>query len=103
MNLLVLTGLVIGVLAFIFSMLGLGGAMVYIPAFTWLGFDMKTVAIPTGLLLNGVTALSAATYYLRAKMVDIRGSVPLIVTSLIAAPIGALVTPYAPRGQQTAG
>ncbi|WP_417808161.1 sulfite exporter TauE/SafE family protein [Thioclava sp.] len=94
MNLLVLTGLVIGVLAFIFSMLGLGGAMVYIPAFTWFGFDMKTVAIPTGLLLNGVTALSAATYYLRANMVDIRGSVPLIVTSLIAAPIGAQVTPY---------
>ena len=59
---------IILLLAFIFSMLGLGGAMLYIPVFTWFGFAMKSVAIPTGLLLNGVTALSAAIYYLRAKM-----------------------------------
>ena len=58
---------VILVLAFIFSMLGLGGAMLYIPVFHWFGYDFKSVAIPTGLLLNGITALSAAIYYLRAK------------------------------------
>ena len=54
---------VIFVLAFVFSMLGLGGAMLYIPVLHWFGFDFKSVAIPTGLLLNGITALSAAIYY----------------------------------------
>ncbi|RKZ93220.1 MAG: sulfite exporter TauE/SafE family protein, partial [Gammaproteobacteria bacterium] len=44
---LIILTLLIFVLAFIFSMLGLGGAMLYIPLFTWFGFDLKEVAIPT--------------------------------------------------------
>ena len=87
---------VILVLAFIFSMLGLGGAMLYIPVFHWFGYDFKSVAIPTGLLLNGITALSAAIYYLRAKMVDIKGAVPLIISSFIGAPVGAYFTRLVP-------
>ncbi len=87
---------VIFLLAFIFSMLGLGGAMLYIPVFHWFGFDFKSVAIPTGLLLNGFTALSAAAYYLRAKMVDIKGSLPLIITSFVGAPVGAYFTRFFP-------
>ena len=84
------------VLAFIFSMLGLGGAMLYIPVFHWFGYDFKSVAIPTGLLLNGITALSAAVFYLRSKMVDIKGSVPLIISSFIGAPVGAYFTRLVP-------
>lgn len=87
-------GFVILLLAFVFSMLGLGGSLLYIPVFTWFGFEMKSVGIPTGLLLNGVTALSAAIYYLRARMVDVRGAVPLIVTSFVSAPLGAMCTRY---------
>lgn len=93
--LILLTSIIL-VLAFLFSMLGLGGSMLYIPVFTWFGLGMKSVAIPMGLLLNGVTALSAATYYLRGKMVDVRGALPMVVTSLIAAPIGALLTRFVP-------
>ncbi len=89
---MVALSLVILVLAFLFSMLGLGGAMLYIPVFTWFGLGLKTVAIPTGLLLNGVTALSAAIYFLRARMVDVRGAIPMIATSVIAAPVGAMLT-----------
>ncbi len=92
----VIVSLVILVLSFIFSMLGLGGAMLYIPVFKWFGYNFKTVAIPTGLLLNGVTALSAAIYYLKSKMVDIRGSIPMIVTSFIGAPLGAYITRFVP-------
>jgi uncharacterized membrane protein YfcA len=87
---------VILLLSFIFSMLGLGGAMLYIPVFHWFGFDFKSVAIPTGLLLNGITVLSAAIYYLRAKMVDIKGSLPLIITSFVGAPVGAYFTRFFP-------
>ena len=87
---------VILLLSFVFSMLGLGGAMLYIPVFHWFGFDFKSVAIPTGLLLNGITALSAAVYYLRAKMVDVKGSMPLIITSFVGAPVGAYFTRFFP-------
>ncbi|MEJ2683787.1 MAG: sulfite exporter TauE/SafE family protein [Candidatus Sulfobium sp.] len=89
---LAFTSCVILVLAFIFSMIGLGGAMLYVPVFHWLGFDFKTEAIPTGLLLNGITAVSAAIVYFRAKMVDVKGSVPLIVSSFLGAPVGAYLT-----------
>ena len=48
MTVLTLLGLVILLLAFVFSMLGLGGALLYVPVFTWFGFEMKTVAIRDG-------------------------------------------------------
>lgn len=83
---------IIFILGFLFSMLGLGGAMLYIPVFHWFGFDFKSVAIPTGLFLNGITALSAAIYFYREKMIDIKGGMPMVVTSFIGAPIGAWFT-----------
>ncbi len=89
---LAIVTMVIMALSFVFAMLGLGGAMLYIPAFHWFAYDFKSVAIPTGLLLNGITALSAAVFYFRAKMVDIKGSIPLIITSFIGAPLGAYFT-----------
>ncbi len=88
--------LLIFVLAFIFSMLGLGGAMLYIPVFTWFGFDLKDVAIPTGLFLNSITALSAAIYYYRSKMVDVKGAAPIILAAIMAAPVGAHFTHLIP-------
>jgi len=84
--------MIILVLSFFFAMLGLGGAMLYIPVFHWFAYDFKTVAIPTGLLLNGITALSASVYYLKMKMVDVRGAVPMVITSFIGAPVGAYFT-----------
>lgn len=91
MTLTIVTVLIL-LLSFIFAMLGLGGAMLYIPVFHWFAYDFKSVAIPTGLLLNGITALSAAVFYLRAKMVDVKGSIPLVITSFIGAPVGAYFT-----------
>lgn len=93
---LAITTAVILVLAFIFSMLGLGGAMLYVPVLHWFGYDFKTVAIPTGLLLNGITVVSAAVVYLRSKMVDVKGSIPLVVSSFIGAPLGAYLTRFVP-------
>jgi len=93
---LAMTTAVILVLAFIFSMLGLGGAMLYIPVFHWFGYDFKSVAIPTGLLLNGITVVSATIVYFRSKMVDVKGSIPLVVTSFIGAPLGAYLTNLVP-------
>lgn len=89
-------GIIVLLLAFLFSMLGLGGSLLYIPVFAWFGLAMKTVAIPTGLFLNGVTALSATVSYWRAGLVDVRGAAPMIVTSFVAAPVGAIATRFVP-------
>lgn len=49
---------IIAIASFVFAMLGLDGGMVYVPVLNWAGFDMVKVAIPLGLLLNGLnTAL----------------------------------------------
>jgi hypothetical protein len=82
------------VLALAFSLLGLGGAILYVPVLAWLGYDFKTMAIPTALLLNGLTTLSAAAAHARAGLVDWRGGLPMAATSLAAAPLGALGTRY---------
>jgi uncharacterized membrane protein YfcA len=81
-------------LAFIFSMLGLGGAMVYNPILVWFGYDFKSVVVPTGLLLNGLTAGSAAWTYYRQRMIDFRVALPLIISSALGAPLGAYLTQY---------
>ena len=85
---------IIFILGFIFSMLGLGGALLYIPVFHGFGFEFKSVAIPTGLFLNGITALSASVYFFREKMVDVKGGMPMAITSLVAAPLGAWFTRF---------
>ena len=82
-------------IAVIFSMLGLGGGIVYVPLFYWLGIDML-IAIPTALLLNAVTSSSAAITYLRKRMVDLHTAAPFIIASTIGAPIGAYFTKFTP-------
>lgn len=82
------------ILAFIFSMLGLGGAMVYNPLMVWFGYDFKSVVVPTGLLLNGLTAVSAAWAYYRKGMIDFSVALPLVITSALGAPAGAYFTQF---------
>jgi len=43
----------------LFSMLGLGGAIIYTPLFFWLGVPLLA-AIPMALLLNMITTASAS-------------------------------------------
>ncbi|RME46491.1 MAG: sulfite exporter TauE/SafE family protein [Chloroflexi bacterium] len=93
---LILLVLLFLALAFTFSMLGLGGAMVYNPILVWFGFDFKEVVVPTGLLLNGLTAASAAWVYYRKGMIDFSVALPLIITSAIGAPLGAYFTQFIP-------
>jgi len=93
---LIATALVF-VVALVFSMLGLGGAMLYVPIFKWLELPLKTVAIPLGLLLNGATSLSAFLRYWREGLVDFRGGLPAAISAVIAAPLGAWCMAYVPR------
>ena len=72
-------------------MVGLGGGLVFSPLFVLLDFP-KTMAVSASLFLNGIAAASASFVYVRKKMVDFPVSLPLIITSSLGAPLGALTT-----------
>jgi uncharacterized membrane protein YfcA len=81
-------------IALVFSMLGLGGAMLYVPVFKWLELPLKTLAIPLGLLLNGATSFSAFLRYWRERLVDFRGGLPAAASAFVMAPVGAWCMGY---------
>ena len=78
--------------SFLFSMLGLGGAIVYVPVLKWAGFPVKEVAIPLALLLNGLTTLIALFPYFRNRLVDWKGGLGMTIGAFIFAPVGAVVS-----------
>jgi uncharacterized membrane protein YfcA len=90
MNLIVLL-FIIFLSSFILTMVGLGGGLIFSPLFVLLDFP-KTMAVSASLFLNGTAAASAAYIYLKKKMVDFSVSLPLIITSSLGAPLGALTT-----------
>src|SRR3990170_7421209 len=74
--------------ALVFSMLGLGGAIIYTPLFFWTGLPILT-AIPMALLMNAITTISASITYLRLRMIDTGIAYPIIATSVPGALIGS--------------
>jgi uncharacterized membrane protein YfcA len=72
------------------TMVGLGGGLIFSPLFLILGFA-KSEAASASLFLNLVAAASAAYTYSRKKMVDFSLSIPLIISSGLAAPVGAFL------------
>jgi uncharacterized membrane protein YfcA len=92
----IITGIIILIASFIFAMLGLGGGMVYVPVLNWAGYDMVNVAIPLGLLLNGLNTLLVLIPFARKKLVDWKGGGVMAVTALVAAPLGAMTSDKVP-------
>ena len=82
--------------SFLFAMLGLGGGMVYVPVLKWAGFPVKEVAIPLGLLLNGLNTLLALIPYARNKLVDWKGGMAMAAAAFLVAPLGAHIAQYVP-------
>ena len=76
------------VIAFVFSMLGMGGSQLYIPILFWMGMDFKTEAVPLGMLLNVVNSSSAALTYGRKKLIAWRVAIPFAVAMVAFAPLG---------------
>ncbi len=87
---------IIAIASFLFAMLGLGGGMVYVPVLSWAGFDMVTVAIPLGLLLNGLNTLLVLIPFARKKLVDWKGGAVMAIAALVAAPLGAMTSDLVP-------
>ncbi len=76
----------------LFSMLGLGGAIIYTPLFFWLGVPLLA-AVTMALLLNTITTASASMTYLRQRLVYRRFALPMILTSIIGALTGSYIAP----------
>lgn len=89
MNILFLAPPLFFLIAFVFSMLGMGGSQLFIPILFWLGMDFKTEAIPLGMLLNVVNSSTAAYTYARNKMIDWNTALPFGVAMVLFAPLGA--------------
>jgi uncharacterized membrane protein YfcA len=75
-------------IAVLFSIMGLGGAIIYTPLFFWLGIPLLA-AIPMALLLNMITTASASITYLKQMLVDKKIALPLILTSTFGAITGS--------------
>lgn len=76
------------ILSFLAGMMGLGVAFIATPVLGLFGFELKHVIMPWSLWLNGLTAISGAVAFVRAKMVDWRTAIPLLVITTIVAPLG---------------
>jgi len=76
--------------AFLFSMVGMGGGQVYTPACYWLGLDLRTQAVPLALWLSFTTQSTAAATYWRHGLVKFRAGLPIVGGLIVFAPVGAV-------------
>ncbi|GAB4569847.1 MAG: hypothetical protein Kow0077_03010 [Anaerolineae bacterium] len=75
-------------IAFVFSMLGMGGGQLYVPILYWMGMDFKTQAVPLGMLLNFVNTFSATITYARHRLINWQVAIPFGLTMIVMAPVG---------------
>ncbi len=84
------------VLSFLAGMMGLGVAFIATPVLGLFDFELKHVIMPWSLWLNGLTAISGAIAFARAKMVDWRTAIPLLIITTIVAPLGVWLLNFVP-------
>ena len=82
-------------LSFLFALGGIGAAVALVPALNWLGLPLL-VAKPTGLLVNTLSMTGASVGNIRAKRLDFRFGLPIIVSSFLLAPVGAWSSHWIP-------
>lgn len=91
-SILILLILLVFCVAFIYSNLGLGGGLLYVPILLSLalfGEGAEDVAVPISLTLAAATGLSATINHYRKGLVDFRLAGLLIAGALIGSVIGA--------------
>jgi uncharacterized protein len=77
----------------VFSMFGQGGGSLYTPILVLLGYT-AVISISTSLVLNLITALSAAIIYYRANLIDLRLAAAFIPGICIGAFLGGAMTNF---------
>ena len=84
------------ILSFLSGMMGLGVAFIATPVLGLFGFELKHEIMPLSLWLNGLTAIASAVAFSRAKMVDWRTAVPLLIITTLVAPLGVWLLRFVP-------
>jgi uncharacterized membrane protein YfcA len=92
----VIISVLLFILSFVAGMLGLGVAFIATPVLGLFGFELKHVIMPWSLWLNGLTAISGAVAFARAKMVDWRTAIPLLIITTVVAPLGVWILQFVP-------
>lgn len=78
------------ILSFVFALGGVGSALVLIPVITWLGVPFAE-ARSLGLFVNAVSMAGATWSNIKQKRLDYRLGLPIIIASVLLAPVGAWV------------
>lgn len=88
------------IITFVFTILltiaGEGAAIILIPVFDYLGFDIR-VAMSTALLLNAIAMAAASTRYYKKKLILFKIAIPIIIAASIFSNLGARVSHYLPN------
>jgi len=82
--------------AFVFSLGGIGAAIVLIPIMISFGVPVNA-AKPIGLFYNTVSLTGASIANIRNKRLDFKVGVPIIIFSFLFAIIGAYLSKYVPK------
>jgi len=77
-------------LTVIFSMAGVGAAVILIPVFLALGIELHT-AMATALLLNAIGMSIASVTFIRKGLVEWRLVIPMLIVAVLASPLGVWV------------
>ena len=93
---LIIAFFVILAISVVFSMFGKGGGSLYTPVLVMLGYGVS-VAIPTSLFLNLVTALVATIVFARNHLVDFKFSSIFLPGTVAGSVLGAVLSSRAPK------
>ncbi|GAP10931.1 predicted permeases [Bellilinea caldifistulae] len=72
-------------------MAGLGAAFLFVPLFYYLGVPLEQ-ATSTALFLNVISLLFATINYWRSGLVNLKVGLPILITAVLFAPLGARLT-----------
>jgi hypothetical protein len=87
---LAIAAVVTFVLTTIFSMAGVGAAVILIPVLLAFGIELHT-AMATALLLNAIGMIIASVTFIRKGLVEWRLVIPMLIIAVLASPLGVWV------------
>lgn len=82
--------------SFIFSLGGVGAAIILIPILVSLGIPITT-ARPVGLFYNTVSLSGASVSNIKNKRLDFKVGIPIIISSFLFAILGAYLSQFLPK------
>ena len=88
---LILSAVLVFVFSGLLAMAGLGAAFLFVPLFYYMGVPLPE-ATATALLLNVVSLLFATINYWRGGLVNFKIGLPVLITAVLLAPLGARMT-----------